>query len=62
MGILFATITNFSDFYVEMEVNNEGVECMRVLNEIVGDFDEVYFKSDLFVFISVFDLVILAAV
>ena len=41
MGVIFAGIPNFSDFYVEMDVNNEGVECMRLLNEIIGDFDEV---------------------
>ncbi len=35
-------IPNFSEFYEEMDVNNEGVECMRVLNEIIGDFDEVF--------------------
>ena len=39
--IMFAKITNFSEFYVELEANNEGVECLRLLNEILADFDEV---------------------
>ncbi|KAB7494457.1 Adenylate cyclase type 6 [Armadillidium nasatum] len=39
--ILFASIPNFSEFYVELESNNEGVECLRLLNEIIADFDEI---------------------
>jgi len=39
--ILFASIPNFSEFYVELEANNEGVECLRLLNEIIADFDEI---------------------
>ena len=39
--IIFASIPNFSDFYVELEANNEGVECLRLLNEIIADFDEI---------------------
>ncbi|XP_069111394.1 adenylate cyclase type 5-like [Argopecten irradians] len=39
--IMFASITNFSEFYMELEGNNEGVECLRLLNEIIADFDEV---------------------
>ncbi|XP_043523432.1 adenylate cyclase type 6 [Frieseomelitta varia] len=39
--IMFASIPNFSEFYVELEANNEGVECLRLLNEIIADFDEL---------------------
>ena len=39
--IIFASIPNFSEFYVELESNNEGVECLRLLNEIIADFDEI---------------------
>lgn len=39
--VMFASIPNFSDFYVELEGNNEGVECLRLLNEIIADFDEI---------------------
>lgn len=38
---MFASIPNFSEFYVELEGNNEGVECLRLLNEIIVDFDEL---------------------
>ncbi|XP_071108641.1 adenylate cyclase type 5-like [Haliotis cracherodii] len=40
-GVMFASITNFSEFYMELEGNNEGVECLRLLNEIIADFDEI---------------------
>jgi len=39
-GVMFASIPNFlSDFYSE-DVN-EGIECIRLLNEIIVDFDEI---------------------
>ncbi|XP_078622020.1 adenylate cyclase type 5-like isoform X2 [Branchiostoma floridae x Branchiostoma japonicum] len=41
VSVLFASITNFSEFYQELEGNNEGVECLRLLNEIIADFDEI---------------------
>lgn len=41
VGIMFASIPNFSEFYMELEANNEGVECLRLLNEIIADFDEL---------------------
>ena len=41
VAVMFATIVNFSNFYMELESNNEGVECLRLLNEIIADFDTV---------------------
>lgn len=41
VGIMFASISNFSDFYSEDAINNQGTECLRVLNEIFSDFDQV---------------------
>ena len=38
-GVMFASIPNFTEFYSE-DVN-EGVECIRLLNEIIVDFDEL---------------------
>ena len=38
-GVLFASIPNFTEFYSE-DVN-EGMECIRLLNEIIIDFDEI---------------------
>lgn len=43
--VMFASIANFSEFYVELEANNEGVECLRLLNEIIVDFDELLSQS-----------------
>ena len=40
-GILFASIPDFADYYEEEEANNQGIECMRLLNEIFGDFDQL---------------------
>ncbi|NXF89389.1 ADCY6 cyclase, partial [Eubucco bourcierii] len=30
VAVMFASICNFSEFYVELEANNEGVECLRL--------------------------------
>ena len=38
---MFASITNFNEFYMELDANNQGMECLRLLNEIIADFDEV---------------------
>ncbi|XP_034534624.1 adenylate cyclase type 8-like isoform X2 [Notolabrus celidotus] len=37
---MFASIPGFADFYSQTEMNNQGVECLRLLNEIIADFDE----------------------
>uniref|UniRef100_A0A7E4V1G9 adenylate cyclase n=1 Tax=Panagrellus redivivus TaxID=6233 RepID=A0A7E4V1G9_PANRE len=39
--VIFATITQFNEFYMELDGNNEGVECLRLLNEIIADFDQL---------------------
>ncbi|XP_050418013.1 adenylate cyclase type 1 [Patella vulgata] len=41
VGVFFSSIPNFSDFYTELDANNQGMECLRVLNEIIADFDEL---------------------
>ncbi|KAJ8246211.1 hypothetical protein GJAV_G00265070 [Gymnothorax javanicus] len=38
-GVIFASIVNFSEFYEESYEG--GKECYRVLNELIGDFDEL---------------------
>uniref|UniRef100_A0A8C3SH86 adenylate cyclase n=1 Tax=Chelydra serpentina TaxID=8475 RepID=A0A8C3SH86_CHESE len=45
VAVMFASISNFSEFYVELEANNEGVECLRLLNEIIADFDETQYRQ-----------------
>lgn len=32
---------HFKEFYQELEINDEGMECLRLLNEIIADFDEL---------------------
>uniref|UniRef100_A0A3Q2P2E1 adenylate cyclase n=1 Tax=Fundulus heteroclitus TaxID=8078 RepID=A0A3Q2P2E1_FUNHE len=49
IGVMFASIPNFSDFYTEESINNGGIECLRFLNEIISDFDSVsVIKSSIF--------------
>ena len=38
---MFASIPNFSEFYIEQEANNMGVNSLVMLNEIIHDFDRV---------------------
>uniref|UniRef100_A0A8C4WC95 adenylate cyclase n=2 Tax=Gopherus evgoodei TaxID=1825980 RepID=A0A8C4WC95_9SAUR len=45
VGVMFASIPNFNDFYIELDGNNMGVECLRLLNEIIADFDELLDKE-----------------
>ncbi|EDV23584.1 uncharacterized protein TRIADDRAFT_58375 [Trichoplax adhaerens] len=39
IGVMFASIPNFQDFYSEDEINVQGKECLRFLNEVIIDFD-----------------------
>ncbi|KAJ4437671.1 hypothetical protein ANN_17816 [Periplaneta americana] len=39
VGVMFASIPNFTEFY--SEDINKGMECIRLLNEIIADFDEL---------------------
>lgn len=41
VGVLFASMPNFADFYSEESINNQGLECLRFLNEVISDFDAV---------------------
>ena len=38
---MFASIPNFKEFYQQNSANKNGLECIRVLNEIIADFDLV---------------------
>ncbi|XP_028299824.1 adenylate cyclase type 9 [Gouania willdenowi] len=44
VGVIFASIVNFSEFYEESYEG--GKECYRVLNELIGDFDELLRRDD----------------
>ncbi|XP_050393868.1 adenylate cyclase type 3 [Patella vulgata] len=41
VGVMFASCPNFHDFYNESSINNNGLECLRFLNEIISDYDEL---------------------
>ena len=38
---MFAQIPNYKEFYDENDINKQGLECLRLLNEIICDFDKV---------------------
>lgn len=38
--VMFASVPDFKEFYTECDINKEGLECLRLLNEIIADFDE----------------------
>lgn len=38
---MFCSIPNFHEFYTELDGNHQGVECLRLLNEIIADFDNL---------------------
>jgi class 3 adenylate cyclase len=44
VAVMFASIPNFPDFYSEEDTNNKGIECLRLLNEIIADFDELLLR------------------
>lgn len=46
VGVLFAAMPNFTDFYTEESVNNQGLECLRFLNEVISDFDGLLGKKN----------------
>uniref|UniRef100_A0A4X2LRM5 adenylate cyclase n=1 Tax=Vombatus ursinus TaxID=29139 RepID=A0A4X2LRM5_VOMUR len=54
--VMFASIPDFKEFYTESDVNKEGLECLRLLNEIIADFDDVSANSfsnyPLYIFVS----------
>ncbi|XP_026122244.1 adenylate cyclase type 2-like [Carassius auratus] len=43
--VMFASVPHFfKEFYNESSVNKDGLECLRFLNEIIADFDELLSK------------------
>ncbi|KAF3832316.1 hypothetical protein F7725_025981 [Dissostichus mawsoni] len=43
--VMFASVPDFKEFYTECDINKEGLECLRLLNEIIADFDEPKFSG-----------------
>lgn len=46
-AVMFASIPNYSEFYSENEINQHGKNCLKLLNEIICDFDMVGEKWEL---------------
>ncbi|KAG7167957.1 Adenylate cyclase type 2-like 2 [Homarus americanus] len=44
VGVMFASIPNYKEFYDETDVNKQGLECLRLLNEIICDYDKLLLK------------------
>ncbi|KAM8898146.1 adenylate cyclase type 2 [Spinachia spinachia] len=42
--VMFASVPQFKEFYSESSANQDGLECLRFLNEIISDFDEILSK------------------
>ncbi len=40
-AVMFASIPNYSQFYSENNLNEEGLKCLQLLNEIICYFDQV---------------------
>lgn len=53
---MFASIPNYIEFYDETDVNKQGLECLRLLNEIICDFDKVLATSLFIVFVTPYSL------
>ncbi|XP_067311411.1 adenylate cyclase type 8 [Pseudorasbora parva] len=45
VGVMFASIPDFTDYYEKKELIHQDVECLRLLNEIIADFDELLEES-----------------
>lgn len=44
VAVMFASIPNYKEFYDENDINKQGLECLRLLNEIICDFDKLLLK------------------
>ena len=40
VAVLFASIPNYCEFYSELDINDDGLKCLLLLNEILCDFDK----------------------
>ncbi|XP_054617386.1 adenylate cyclase type 8 isoform X2 [Dunckerocampus dactyliophorus] len=45
VGVMFASIAGFNEYFEQKEVRHEGVDCLRLLNEIIAGFDELLEES-----------------
>lgn len=45
VGVMFASIAGFDEYFEEKEIKHEGVDCLRLLNEIIAAFDDLLEES-----------------
>nr|XP_046228602.1 adenylate cyclase type 8 [Scatophagus argus] len=45
VGVMFASIAGFNEYFEQKEIKHEGVDCLRLLNEIIAGFDELLEES-----------------
>uniref|UniRef100_A0A3B5AW56 adenylate cyclase n=1 Tax=Stegastes partitus TaxID=144197 RepID=A0A3B5AW56_9TELE len=45
VGVMFASIDGFNEYFEQKEIKHEGVDCLRLLNEIIAGFDELLEES-----------------
>lgn len=46
-AVMFASIPNYSLFYCENHLNEEGLKCLQLLNEIICEFDQVLKSNEI---------------
>uniref|UniRef100_A0A3P9KSJ3 adenylate cyclase n=1 Tax=Oryzias latipes TaxID=8090 RepID=A0A3P9KSJ3_ORYLA len=45
VGVMFASVAGFNEYFEQKEIKHEGVDCLRLLNEIIAGFDELLEES-----------------
>ncbi|TDH00418.1 hypothetical protein EPR50_G00188220 [Perca flavescens] len=45
VGVMFASIAGFNEYFEQKEIRHEGVDCLRLLNEIIASFDDLLEES-----------------
>lgn len=40
VAVMFASIANYAENYTENSMNDQGLKCLQILNEIIHDFDK----------------------
>ncbi|KAI4470828.1 adenylate cyclase type 1 [Holotrichia oblita] len=59
VGVMFASIPNYKEFYDESDVNKQGLECLRLLNEIICEFDKEASRKEEYNIIALVDFAVL---
>ncbi|XP_037305419.1 adenylate cyclase type 8 [Pungitius pungitius] len=45
VGVMFAYVAGFNEYFEQKEIKHEGVDCLRLLDEIIAGFDELLEES-----------------